>query len=169
MLFLLITICFNALFLYIYTMSDNQKDIYIKDPAIREGLLKGKMYRIFAYIFFAVGFLVFIMLYSGYMGGRPMKDMLSFAMIFIIIIPFLPCAALSLIAKKTEIAANKALEEYIEEEERKKQEKLKAIEEAKAAAAAAAAEAAGEDGEVSVPTEAEQAPAVAEKAEEKSS
>lgn len=104
-------------------MSDNE--IYIKDPSIREGFIKVKMYRIFSAIFLVVGFLIFLLLYNGFMEGRPMRDMLSFAMVFIIILPFLPATALSWIAMKTEKATEEALKEYIEEEERKKEEKIK--------------------------------------------
>lgn len=109
-------------------MSDTQavNKIYIKDPKVREAFVKVKMYRIFAYIFFFVGILIFLMLYNGYMEGRPFKEVLSFAMIFIIIIPFLPAAVLSAIALRAEKDAKQSLEEYFEEEERKKEEQEKA-------------------------------------------
>tara|TARA_R110002124_G_scaffold64985_2_gene177481 strand:+ start:289758 stop:290231 length:474 start_codon:yes stop_codon:yes gene_type:complete len=120
-------------------------DVYIRDPAIREGIIKGKMYRVFALLFFAVGFLVFIILYNGFMENRSFKDIFSFTIVFIIAMPFLPALALSWVAMKTERKTDIDIAAYFAEEERKKIEAAKAIE-AKIRAAKAAQDGEGEDG-----------------------
>jgi signal transduction histidine kinase len=101
----------------------NTDNMHIKDPVIRENILKFKMYRIFSYIFFAVGGLTFLMLYSSYLGGRSFKDVFSFALVVIVVLPFVPALVLSMIALRTEKATEKALALYIEQEQRKKVEK----------------------------------------------
>jgi hypothetical protein len=112
-------------------------DVYIKDPTIRENIIKAKMYRVFAFLFLGVGFLVFLILYSSFMENRSFIDIFSFTIVFIIAMPFLPAVALSWVAMKTERKVEAELDAYYAEEERKKAEKAKAIEDKILAAKAA--------------------------------
>ncbi|MCS5596111.1 MAG: hypothetical protein NZ828_02550 [Alphaproteobacteria bacterium] len=102
---------------------------YIKDPSVREAILKVKVYRVFSYIFFGAGFLVFLVLYNSYMDGKSLREALHFTMLGIVALPFLPAAVLAVIAHRSEKDANTALESYYEEEERRKAERIKAANE----------------------------------------
>jgi hypothetical protein len=121
-------------------------DVYIKDPTIRENIIKAKMYRVFAFLFLGVGFLIFIILYNGFMENRSFIDIFSFTIVFIIAMPFLPAVALSWVAMKTERKVEAELDAYYAEEERKKVEQAKAIED-KILAAKAAQDGGSESGE----------------------
>jgi hypothetical protein len=119
-------------------------DVYIKDPTIRENIIKAKMYRVSAFLFLGVGFLIFIILYNSFMANRSFIDIFSFTIVFIIAMPFLPAVVLSWVAMKTERKVGAELDAYYAEEERKRAEKAKAIED-KMLAAQAAQDKGGED------------------------
>ena len=123
--------------------------MYIKDPTIREAILKVKMYRIFSLIFFIVGFFVFLLLYSGYMKGRELVEAFTLVMLGIILLPFTPALVLSWLTLRCDKTAEAALSQYIQQEQFKKEEQArlndKRMREADAARAAAAAKASEHD------------------------
>ena len=102
---------------------------YIKDPQLREDILKVKVYRVFSYIFFAAGFFVFLVMYHNFIDGKTIQEIFSFTLLGIILLPFLPAMSLSLVAHKTSIKNKAALKLYYEEEAKRKAEKIRAANE----------------------------------------
>ena len=103
----------------------NVNNMYIKDPTIREAILKVKMYRIFSLIFFIVGFFVFLLLYSGYMKGRELVEAFTLVMLGIILLPFTPALVLSWLTLRCDKTAEAALSQYIQQEQFKKEEQAR--------------------------------------------
>tara|TARA_Y100000588_G_scaffold317112_1_gene345998 strand:+ start:220 stop:690 length:471 start_codon:yes stop_codon:yes gene_type:complete len=102
---------------------------YIKDPQLREDILKVKVYRIFSYIFLAAGFFVFLVMYNNFIDGKSIHEIFSFTLLGIIILPFLPAMALSIVAHRTALKNKTALKNYYEEEAKRKAERIRAANE----------------------------------------
>jgi|GEM_PF-2969584 len=114
----------------------NTDNLYIKDPSIREAIMKVKMYRVFSFVFFVMGFFIFLVLYNNYMRGRDVLEAFSIAMLVIILLPHMPAIALSWVALRADKRAEKMLESYLEDVKRRKAEQERLDEERARAAEA---------------------------------
>lgn len=68
----------------------------------REYLLKSKLYRFMAMIFFALGVVLFLFLYLRYVEGNLSEALRRPATILVFLLPFIPAAVLTRITKKYE-------------------------------------------------------------------
>ncbi len=65
-------------------------------------LMKTKLYKLFALAFLIVGFLVFVVLYDQSAQGNFLVLLKDPLLIFVLIMPFIPAAVLSIMAGKLE-------------------------------------------------------------------
>jgi hypothetical protein len=68
----------------------------------RQLLMKAKLFRLFALIFAFVGMLIFIMLYLQHVDGSFLSALRNPFIVLILILPFLPAAALTFRAAQIE-------------------------------------------------------------------
>ena len=73
----------------------------------KEYLIKAKFYRVVSYIFIALGFVIFMILYAANVEGRLMEALKNPFTIGMFIVPFLPAAVLSILSDRNEKKYNK--------------------------------------------------------------
>ena len=76
----------------------------------KEYLLKSKFYKGAALVFVVLGLVIFMILYVANIEGHMMEALKNPFTIFIVVVPFMPAAVLSLLADKNEKKYFKSIE-----------------------------------------------------------